>query len=106
LRWTSQYRPRPLVKTGFMLGLGETLDEVVELMRQIRAVGCDIVTIGQYLRPSLLHLPVEKYYHPNEFDKLAEIGRGLGFGHVEAGPLVRSSYRAFTQSARLMSQKC
>jgi lipoic acid synthetase len=106
LRWASRYSPRPVVKTGFMVGLGETADEIIELMHQIHATGCDIVTIGQYLRPSLLHLPVEKYYHPDEFEKLAEIGRGIGFGHVEAGPMVRSSYRAFNQSSKLLEQAC
>jgi lipoic acid synthetase len=102
----SQYNPRPIVKTGFMVGLGETIDELIELMRQIHATGCDIVTIGQYLRPSPLHLPVEKYYHPDEFKHLAEIGRRMGFGRVEAGPLVRSSYRAFNQSSKLLEKAC
>ncbi|UCG60769.1 MAG: lipoyl synthase [Candidatus Zixiibacteriota bacterium] len=106
LRRAAGHNPRPVVKTGFMVGLGETIDELIELMHQIRATGCDIVTIGQYLRPSLLHLPVEKYYHPEEFEKLAEIGRSIGFGHVEAGPLVRSSYKAFNQSSKLLGNAC
>jgi len=106
LRFASEYNPRPVVKTGFMVGLGETIDELVELMHQIRAVGVDIVTIGQYLRPSLAHLPVEKFYRPEEFDELAEIGRQIGFGHVEAGPLIRSSYKAFQQSQSLLEKAC
>lgn len=102
LRFMADYSPRPVVKTGIMVGLGETVDEVVELMRQCYAAGVDIVTIGQYLRPSLAHLPVEKFYYPQEFDEMAEIGMEIGFGHVEAGPLVRSSYKAFNQSKGLL----
>lgn len=103
LRWMSEYRPRPVVKTGIMVGLGETAEEVVELMHQVYAAGCDIVTIGQYLRPSELHLPVERYYHPDEFDELARIGmEEIGLHHIEAGPMVRSSYKAFNQSKKLL----
>jgi len=102
LRHMSDYRPRPVVKTGFMVGLGETKDELVELMHQVHAVGVDILTIGQYLRPSLEHLPVERFYRPEEFEELAEIGRNIGLGHVEAGPLVRSSYKAFNQSRKFL----
>ena len=106
LRFAARYEPRPVVKTGFMVGLGETVEEIIELMHQIYATGTDIVTIGQYLRPSLQHLPVEKFYRPEEFDELAVIGREIGFGHVEAGPLVRSSYRAFDQSRHLLEKPC
>ncbi|MDH4156780.1 MAG: lipoyl synthase [candidate division Zixibacteria bacterium] len=106
LRYSSDYMPRPVVKSGFMVGLGETFDEIVELMHQVFATGADILTIGQYLRPSLRHLPVEKFYHPDEFDQLAAIGRSIGFGHVEAGPLVRSSFRAFHQSRKLLETAC
>ena len=106
LRYSSDYMPRPVVKTGFMVGLGETFEEIEELMHQVFATGTDILTIGQYLRPSLHHLPVEKFYHPDEFERLAAIGRGIGFGHVEAGPLVRSSYRAFNQSRKLLETAC
>ena len=106
LRWASEYEHRPIVKTGLMVGLGETTEEIIELMHQIHATGCDIVTIGQYLRPSLVHLPVERYYHPDEFAQLAEIGHQIGFAHVEAGPLVRSSYRAFDQSSKLLEKAC
>lgn len=105
LRRMAQHTPRPVVKTGFMVGLGETIDELVELMHQIYATGCDIVTIGQYLRPSELHLPVERYYHPDEFAELARIGmEEIGLHHVEAGPLVRSSYKAFNQSHKLLEK--
>lgn len=106
LRFCSNYSLRPVVKSGMMVGMGETFDEIVELMYQVYASGVDIFTIGQYLRPSLEHLPVERYYHPEEFEKLAKIGREIGFGHVEAGPLVRSSYRAFSQSEKLLRGAC
>lgn len=103
LRAASNYRPRPVIKTGFMVGLGETMDELKELMHQCYAAGVDVLTIGQYLRPSLAHLPVERFYHPDEFAELAEFGmKEIGFGHVEAGPLVRSSYKAFNQSKHLL----
>ncbi len=106
LRRASDYSNRPVVKTGFMVGLGETTDELIELMHQVYATGCDVVTIGQYLRPSPKHLPVERYYHPDEFKELARIGMEIGFGHVEAGPLVRSSYKAFDQSRKLLERAC
>jgi len=98
-------RPRPVVKTGLMVGLGETMDEVVELLHQVYAAGVDIVTIGQYLRPSLEHLPVECFYLPQEFEEMARIGRRIGLKHVEAGPLVRSSYRAFDQSKGILEKR-
>jgi lipoic acid synthetase len=91
-----------LVKTGLMLGLGEELDEVREVLTQLRGLGCDIVTLGQYLRPSRTHLPVARYLHPDEFTELRQFALGLGFPHVEAGPLVRSSYHA-DQQARLLT---
>lgn len=81
-------------KSGLMLGHSETLEEVVETLQDLRAVGCDRVTIGQYMRPSLEHLPVRKYWTPEEFDHLGEIAREMGFSHVRSGPLVRSSYHA------------
>lgn len=81
-------------KSGLMLGLGETEAEIIEAMKDLRAVGCDRITLGQYMRPSLNHLPVQKYWHPEEFDRLGEIARSLGFSHVRSGPLVRSSYHA------------
>ena len=85
-------------KSGIILGLGETRDELVATMHDLREVHVAILTLGQYLRPSARHLPVEKYYHPDEFAELAEIGRRLGFHHVESGPLVRSSYHAKRQA--------
>jgi len=85
-------------KSGIILGLGEERDELVATMRDLVGVGVSILTLGQYLRPSLAHLPVARYYHPDEFAELAEIGRGLGFAHVESGPLVRSSYHAKRQA--------
>ena len=81
-------------KSGLMLGLGETADEVVAAMRDLRAVDCQRLTIGQYLRPSLAHIPVERYWTPEEFDELGQIARDLGFRDVRSGPLVRSSYHA------------
>lgn len=82
------------VKSGLMLGIGETMDEVVEVMRDLRANQVDILTLGQYLRPSAKHLPIVRYVAPAEFASLKEEGRRMGFAHVEAGPLVRSSYHA------------
>jgi len=84
-------------KTGIILGLGETVEEVVAVMRDLRDVDVDILTLGQYLRPSADHLPLDRYYTPDEFRELARIGRELGFRHVESGPLVRSSYHAWEQ---------
>lgn len=104
LRWADRFEPRPVVKTGFMVGLGETKDEIVELYEQIHDTGTQIVTVGQYLMPSKDHLPEEKLYTPDEFRELAAIGREIGFGHVEAGPLVRSSYKAFSQSKKLLNK--
>jgi len=89
--------PGLLTKSGIILGLGETREELVATMRDLREVGVRILTLGQYLRPSAQHLPVARYYHPDEFAELAGIGRGLGFAHVESGPLVRSSYHARKQ---------
>ncbi len=86
-----------LTKSGLMLGLGEEWDEVVQVLRDLREHEVDIVTIGQYLRPSFRHLPVMRYYTPDEFKTLKEIALEMGFRHVESGPLVRSSYHAHEQ---------
>ena len=86
-----------LTKSGLIAGLGETLDEISDVMRDLRAVGCDILTIGQYLRPTKLHAPIQRFYAPEEFQALKEEGLTLGFQHVESGPLVRSSYHAEQQ---------
>jgi lipoic acid synthetase len=81
-------------KSGIMLGLGETEEEVIRVMDDLRSVGCEVMTIGQYLQPTLKHLPVQEYVHPDQFEKYRKIGLEKGFRHVESGPLVRSSYRA------------
>ena len=81
-------------KSGLMLGHGETIAEVVEALNDLRTVGCERVTLGQYLRPSLAHLPVQKYWTPEEFEQLGAIAREMGFAHVRSSPLVRSSYHA------------
>jgi lipoic acid synthetase len=83
-----------VTKSGLMLGLGESSDEVLEVMRDLRGSGCDILTLGQYLRPSKEHLPVERYVPPAEFLDFRKEGLSMGFRHVESGPLVRSSYHA------------
>ena len=86
-------------KSGLMVGLGEEPEEIVATMRDLRDAHCDLLTIGQYLRPSLQHLPVQRFYHPDEFAELKRQGEALGFAHVESGPLVRSSYHASNQQA-------
>jgi lipoyl synthase len=86
-----------LTKSGLIVGLGERNDEVVETLHDLRAVGVDVVTIGQYLQPSAKHAAIDRWVHPDEFDWLREQGEALGFGSVFAGPLVRSSYRADEQ---------
>jgi lipoic acid synthetase len=85
-------------KTGLMVGLGETMEELVEVFRDLRRVDCQILTVGQYLRPSQAHLPMDRYYSPDEFAALKRMALDLGFGHVESGPLVRSSYHAHEQA--------
>jgi lipoic acid synthetase len=87
-------RPEIPTKSGLMLGLGETLEEAVQVMRDLRRHGVGILTLGQYLRPSPKHLPILRYVPQTEFDQLRELGKGMGFTHVESGPLVRSSYHA------------
>jgi len=98
LRRSREIAPDIPTKSGLMVGLGESWDEVVQVLRDLRAAGVDIVTIGQYLRPSLANLPMERYYTPSEFAELKRIGLELGFGHIESGPLVRSSYHAHEQT--------
>jgi lipoic acid synthetase len=94
LRYAKELSPATPVKSGLMLGLGELEEEVLVVMRDLRAHSVDILTVGQYLRPSSRHLPIVRYIPPNEFDGYREAGRAMGFAHVEAGPLVRSSYHA------------
>jgi lipoic acid synthetase len=98
IRRAKAMAPGMLTKSGFMVGLGETRDELFEVMRDLRTHDCDIVTIGQYLRPTMRHLPVERYYDPAEYQAFRDYGAELGFTHVEAGPLVRSSYHAEKQA--------
>ena len=86
--------PQIPTKSGLMLGLGETFEEVVQTLQDLRAVDCQRLTLGQYLRPSLAHIPVDRYWTPAEFEELAAVARGLGFADVRSGPLVRSSYHA------------
>jgi lipoyl synthase len=92
------YAPQIPTKSGLMVGLGEEWSEVVSTLEDLRAVGCQIVTIGQYLRPSLANLPMVRYYTPAEFAELKRLGLAMGFGHIESGPLVRSSYHAHEQT--------
>ena len=101
LRRAGQREPRLTTKSGLMVGLGESWEELIQALRDLRQTDCNIVTIGQYLRPSLAHLPVARFYHPDEFSALNDIATDLGFGHVESGPLVRSSYHAHEQADAL-----
>ena len=89
-----ELKPSIPTKSGLMLGLGERRDEVIDTLKALRAVDCQRITLGQYLRPSLAHLPVDRYWTPAEFDELADVARELGFAQVRSGPLVRSSYHA------------
>jgi lipoic acid synthetase len=93
-----RWAPKIPTKTGLMVGLGEAWDEIVDVLRDLRRVDCQILTIGQYLRPTPAHLPMARYYTPDEFRDLKRIALDLGFGHVESGPLVRSSYHAHEQA--------
>ena len=97
IRRVKQLDPAMTTKSGIMVGLGESFEEVVQTMTDLRAHDCDLLTVGQYLRPSAKHLPVDRYWHPDEFAALTEVGERLGFRHIEAGPLVRSSYHAGEQ---------
>jgi lipoyl synthase len=94
-----------ITKSGMMLGLGETLQEVRAAMSDLASAGCDILTLGQYLQPTAIHLPVARFYHPDEFSGLRDAGLSLGFRHVESGPLVRSSYHAEAQAGTRPSDR-
>lgn len=96
--------PRGLTKSGIILGMGEEWDEVVTCMRDLRRSDVNILTLGQYLRPSESHLPIARYYTPDEFTELAAIGKELGFTHVQASPLTRSSYHAWEQAEAAISR--
>src|SRR5215207_8483531 len=97
LRKARELAPRTPTKSGIMLGLGETIPEIMEVFADLRAQQVDVLTIGQYMRPSLRHLPVERYVPPAQFDALKQQAKDMGFRHVESGPMVRSSYHAHTQ---------
>jgi lipoyl synthase len=94
LRYVKELNPQIPTKSGLMLGHGETTDEILATLNALREIGCDRVTLGQYMQPSLAHLPVVKYWTPQEFEELGEAARNLGFSHVRSAPLVRSSYHA------------
>ena len=98
LRMAREMVPEGLTKSGLMLGLGEEVSEVLDTMAHLRSAGCDILTLGQYLRPSLEHHPIIRYYTPEGFRQLRQAGLEMGFRHVEAAPLVRSSYHADEQA--------
>ncbi|WP_128894590.1 lipoyl synthase [Longirhabdus pacifica] len=97
LKLSKQYKPTIPTKSSIMIGVGETWDEILETMDDLRKVDCNILTIGQYLQPTKKHLKIDKYYTPEEFALLKEEGMKRGFSHVESGPLVRSSYHAHEQ---------
>lgn len=97
VQWAREMDSTVLTKSGIMVGLGEEWDEVIQVMEDLAAHDCDILTVGQYLRPTEDHLPIMRYWTPEEFERLEEIGYELGFRWVESGPLVRSSYRAEQQ---------
>ena len=90
--------PEVATKSGLMLGVGEDISDVEQVMRDLREHDCDMLTLGQYLQPSIHHLPLDRYVHPDEFDRLGELGYALGFSHVASGPMVRSSYHADKQA--------
>jgi lipoic acid synthetase len=96
-RFVKRTAPDIPTKTGMILGMGETIEEVIEVMRDLRTVDVDILTLGQYLRPSSAHIALDRYYTPEEFKYLKDVGMEMGFRHVESGPLVRSSYHAWEQ---------
>ena len=102
IRRFTRIRPETPAKSGLMLGLGETLDEVEAVMADLRAHGCDMLTLGQYLQPSVHHLPVARFVPPEEFDALAGRARAMGFREVASGPMVRSSYHADLQASGIL----
>jgi lipoyl synthase len=104
LRNAKKIQPDAVTKTGLMLGLGETKDEVLAVLRDLREIDVDILTLGQYLQPSKNHLPISRYWTPEEFADLKRIGQEMGFKWVESGPLVCSSFRAEVQ-ARALSKR-
>jgi lipoic acid synthetase len=103
LRRFKALHPEVPTKSGLMLGVGERIEEVEQVMRDLRAHDCDMLTLGQYLQPSVHHLAVYRYVHPDEFDRLGALGHALGFKHVASGPMVRSSYHADRQAHEVVS---
>jgi lipoic acid synthetase len=103
LRTAKRLRPSQVTKSNLILGMGERPEEIVEAMKDIAATGCDLLTMGQYLQPTPFHLPVDRWVPPEEFERYATLGPEMGFAHVEAGPLVRSSYHAGKQLARALA---
>jgi len=100
IRQFKAHHPDVPTKSGLMLGVGETIDEVRAVLQDLRTHNCDMITLGQYLQPSLDHLPIDRFVHPDEFDELRDYGMSLGFRHVASGPMVRSSYHADEQAHR------
>ncbi len=105
LQTVKELNPKIYTKSGIMLGLGETRDEVVQTLKDLRAIGVDAVTIGQYLRPTMKHLPVSEFVHPDEFKEYEGIGEELGFAFVASGPFIRSSYNAIEFSKKVMAER-
>ena len=105
LQQFKQTHPEVQTKSGLMLGLGETLEEVEEVMSDLRRHGCNMLTLGQYLQPSREHLPVSRFVTPAEFDQLRQLGEKMGFSNVASGPMVRSSYHADLQANPLLNQE-
>ena len=103
IHYSKTLNPEGVTKSGVMVGLGEETHELLEVFRDLAAVGCDILTIGQYLRPSRDHLPMKRLYTPREFAELKSEALKMGFRHVESGPLVRSSYHAHEQAAATLT---
>src|SRR5215216_5134030 len=104
-RTAKRIAPHIPTKTGIILGMGETLEEVELVMRDLREVDVDILTLGQYLRPSQAHIPMDRYVTPEEFRRMRDVGMAMGFKHVESGPLVRSSYHAWEQVQQLAESR-
>jgi len=105
LEMVKEFDPTIYTKSGIMLGLGETRDEVLTTLKDLRAVGVDAVTIGQYLRPTMHHLPVVSFIHPDEFKEYELIGEDMGFAFVASGPFIRSSYNAIAFSEKVMAER-
>jgi lipoic acid synthetase len=103
LRFAKDHRPGQVTKSNVIVGMGETREEVLEALCDLADAGCDIVTIGQYLQPTPLHLPVDRWVRPEEFTELERAGAAMGIAHLEAGPLVRSSYHAGEQLRRALA---